>query len=158
MDFHPFFVDEKGVLQKFSKEQEERINKRLNKDFKNSMAMKKIKMSNLYSAINNKLISGDKEFTEEEVHWIKIMCQESMPRMSKCFIVKQQIDGSTSRNRVPELLNVAFETTRSECMRVLKKIADQLANIDTIPGDGVTEPKAFTLPGGGVFDNSNYRA
>lgn len=152
MDFHPFFVDNAGKLQRYSDKERERIKSRLNADFKKSIAIKKVKMAKLYNEINNKLIKDDKEFTEEEVHWIKIMCQECIPRMSKCLIVKHQIDGSITPNRVPGLLHVAFETTRSECIKTLNRVINQLSLIDTIPGEGVAEPRAYTFPGGSVLD------
>jgi len=151
MDFHPFFVDEKGKLQQYSDSEKQVINSKLNSEFRKSIATKKQKMVKMYSEIKFKLMKGDKEFTEEEVHWIKIMCQESIPKMSRCLVVKQQIDGSLTPKSVPKLLNIAFETSKTQCIGMLRRVANELSNIDTIPGEGMGGPRAFTLEGGSLF-------
>ena len=93
-----------------------------------------------YQKIFAKLDNKDKEFTEEEVHSMKVMCQEFLVAMPRHLVVKTQVDGTVSQKHASRFLGIAFENIKEMYAVRISKIIDKLKAIDRIPGDGMQGP------------------
>lgn len=98
-----------------------------------------------YKTLLTKLENKDKEFSEEDIHALKLMCQEAIPSIKRHLIVKEQVDGSVSKKYARVDVVAIVDMSIKAMIKDYSSIIEKLAAIDTIPGDGFQGPTPFRV-------------
>ena len=101
-----------------------------------------------YKALLQKIRAEDKEYTDQDIHWLKIMCQETIPQLKKHTIVKRQVNGTVSHKYAHIGLKAVIENAIAKVCEDYSKLADRLSKMDLIPGEGMQGPQRFRLDPG----------
>jgi len=107
-----------------------------------------------YRALLRKIKEDDKEYDAEDIHWLKIMCQEIIPQINKHFVVKMQIDGTGSEKHALGFMKISNEAAKQMWSDDYEKLSIKLSKMDTIPGEGIKEPRAFRIESDGTFGSN----
>ena len=98
-----------------------------------------------YERLQRKLNDDEREYTDEEIHRLKILCQEAIPMLMRHKVVKAQMNGTVSEKHawigVKEVFRDLIENMTSD----YNKLARRLQSMDTIPGDGLEGPTPFRI-------------
>lgn len=99
-----------------------------------------------YKRLFDKIKDDEKEYDADDIHWLKIMCQEIIPQIKRHLVVKLQVDGSVSEKHALGIMKISIETAQKLWIEDYEKLAERLSKMDTIPGDGMKDgPQAFRL-------------
>lgn len=98
-----------------------------------------------YKGLLEKLNGNEKEYNEQDIHWLKIMCVEIQPQIMRHYIFKLQADGTVTDKHVLGFLKLMTQRTIENLCKDYDKLAKKLGEMDVIPGEGIKEPQAFTL-------------
>lgn len=96
-----------------------------------------------YLGLKQKIKDKDKEYNAEDIHWLKIMCQERIPQIKRHVVAKQQMDGSFSLDHADKILIDILDRSKQTFIKIYNELAEKLSRMDTIPGDGMQEPVGF---------------